>query len=163
MVKEISQLSINRQKKRASIQLYYENNPNAKDADIAKLYNVSNKTVSKWNRRKYFTDKVRERKTKMNNKIKRFLITRAKNKFTGIENASCRKLSEQIKNKFNINISKTTVNNWLNQILSKPKKARKTFLLRQKDKNKRIEFTKYIDDNKIDGKQIFFTTKKDSS
>ena len=69
----------------------------------------------------------------MNNKIKRFLIKRAKNKFTRIENASCRKLAEQIKNKFNINISKTTVNNWLNQILSKPKKARKTFLLRQKD------------------------------
>ena len=130
---------------------------------MAKLYDISNKTASKQKRRKYFTDKVRTRKTKMNNKIKRFLITRAKNKFTGIENASCRKLSEQIKNKFNINISKTTVNNWLNQILSKPKKARKTFLLRQKDKNKRIEFTKYIDDNKIDGKQIFFTTKKDSS
>ena len=39
-------------------------------------------------------------------------------------------------------------------------KAKKTFLLKEKDKDKRIEFSKMIMEKKIVGKDIFFTDEK---
>ena len=43
-----------------------------------------------------------------------------------------------------MNVSFVTLNNWLKKILKKPIKAKKTFLLKEKDKNKRIKFKEMI-------------------
>ena len=96
----------------------------------------------------------------MTKKIKNFLLNKAKNKFAGIDNASSRKLAILIEKRFKIKISFVTVNNWLRSLLKKPIKAKKTFLLRERDKIKRNKFKKMIEDKKIQGKNIFFTDEK---
>ena len=117
-------------------------------------------TVNRWKKKNDFVDKDRKRKSKLTKKKKIFLLIKAANKYTGINNASCRKLAKQIKYKFSLDISPVTVNNWLRKLLKKPIKAKTTFLLKEKDKNKRIEFSKMIKEKKIIGKQIFFTDEK---
>ena len=52
------------------------------------------------------------------------------------------------------------MNKWLNKLINKPKKATTTFILEDKDKDKRIQFANWIKDNKINGKSIFFTDEK---
>ena len=96
----------------------------------------------------------------MSKKIKNFLLANAKNKFTGINNASCRKLAILISRKFKIKVSFVTVNNWLKKILKSPIKAKKTFFLRDKDKDRRVDFKEMIKEKKIEGKDIFFTDEK---
>ena len=119
MAKKIK-LNIFRQKKRSAIQILAQNYPNLKNSDIAEIVGTSNMTVSRWKSKFRFTDKKRKRKTKMTKEIKIFLIKNAKNKFTGINNASSRKLSIKIKKKFNINISYGTINIWLSKLFKKP-------------------------------------------
>jgi len=48
----------------------------------------------------------------------------------------------------------------LSKLFKKPIKAKKTFSLREKDKNKRLEFLKMLKQNNIYGKDIFFTDEK---
>ena len=52
------------------------------------------------------------------------------------------------------------MNKWLNKLINKPKKATTTFILEDKDKDKRIQFANWIKDNNIKGKSIFFTDEK---
>ena len=96
----------------------------------------------------------------MTKNIKAFLINKAKNKFTGIDNASSRKIALLVSKKFKIKVSFVTINNWLRKLLRRPIRAKKTFLLRDKDKNKRIKFKDMIMEKKIKGKNIFFTDEK---
>ena len=117
-------------------------------------------TVSRWKRKDNFTDKKRERKSKMTKEIKNFLLKKCKNKFTGANKASSRKLSKEIKKYFNIQVSHMTVNTWLKKILNKPIKTTKTFYMKNKDKTKRIEFAKMINEKSLSGRNIFFTDEK---
>ena len=48
----------------------------------------------------------------------------------------------------------------MKKLLKRPIKAKKTFLLRDKDKDKRIDFKEMIKEKKIEGKDIFFTDEK---
>lgn len=160
MAKKITLTSIDRQKKRAAIQVYFQKYPNVSDSEMANIFGVSRGMVSKWKNRRFFTEQKRNRKSNLNSNIRKFLIKKAANKFTGIDEASSRKLSQEIMNKFSVYISKTTVNKYLNKILNKPKKATTTFILKEKDKTRRIEFANMILDQKISGKSIFFTDEK---
>jgi len=160
MVKKNITYSIQRQQKRAAIQVYHKKFPNVSDKELSRIFEISRTTVSKWKNKVNFQDTKRKRKSKLSRDIKRYLLKRARNKYTGIDGASSRKLSIEIRNKFSLNISKTTINNWLNRLLNKPVKAKKTFILRKKDKDKRIEFANYIINNNISGKSIFFTDEK---
>ena len=135
-----SELNLLRQRRRSAIQLYIREHPDEKMNNIAKIFKVSPVTVAKWKKRDSFIDL--KRKTKMTKKIKNFLLSKAKNKFTGIDNASSRKLAIQIEKRFKIKISFVTVNNWLRSLLKKPIKARKTFLLRERDKKKELNLKK---------------------
>ena len=153
-------LNIIRQKKRSVIQVLATKYPNLKNKEIAKIIGTSSMTVSRWKNRTSFTDKKRKRPTKMSKIIKNYLIRKAKNQFTGINNASTRKLSQEIKRKFNIDVSHVTINFWLQKILKKPIKAKKTFYLRNKDKRRRLEFLEMIKQKNISGKDIFFTDEK---
>ena len=96
----------------------------------------------------------------MSKDIKNFLLKRAANKFSGVNKASSRQLSKDIKKKFHIDISHGTINLWLKKLLKKPIKAKKTFYLREKDKIRRLEFYDMIREKNISGKDIFFTDEK---
>ena len=94
MVKKApSELNLLRQRRRSAIQLYIREHPDEKMNVIAKLFKVSPVTVAKWRKRDSFLDSKRKRKTKMTKKIKNFLLSNAKNKFTGVCNSSSRKLA----------------------------------------------------------------------
>ena len=56
-----------------------------------------------------------------------------------------------------MSVSHVTINNWLRKLLKRPIKAKKTFFLRQKDKNRRLEFLDMIKEKNLSGKDIFFT------
>ena len=156
--KNINQIRI---KRRCSIQFFSKKYPDISNANIAKIFGVSPMTVSRWKDKDYFFDKIRKRKTKMTREIKNFLIRKCKNKFTGINNASSRKVAKAIKKYFNIKISHMTINIWLKKIFkNNPIKATKTFYLKKKDKKRRIEFANMIIGKKISGRQIFFTDEK---
>ena len=96
----------------------------------------------------------------MTKEIKNFLLKKCKNRFTGVNKARSRKLSKEIKKYFNIEVSHMTVNTWLKTILKKPIKATKTFFMKYKDKTKRIEFAKMINEKGLSGRNIFFTDEK---
>jgi len=108
----------------------------------------------------YFVDTKRKRKTKMTKAIKNFLLSKAKNKFTGIDNASSRKIASLFFKKFKIKVSFVTVNNWLRKILKRPIKAKKIFLLKNRDKNKSLKFKEMSYDKNLKGKNIFFMDEK---
>ena len=157
MVKELNLL---RQKKRSAIQIIAQKNPDLKNCEIAQIVGTSEMTVTRWKSKTTFTDKTRKRKTKMSKEIKNFLLKKASNKFSGINKASSRQLSKEIKKKFNIYISHGTINLWLRKLLEKPIKAKKTFYLKEKDKKRRLEFYEMIKSKNIAGKDIFFTDEK---
>ncbi len=54
-------------------------------------------------------------------------------------------------------ISHSTVNKLLNKVLTRPRKAKTTFKLTDTNKDKRIELIQWVKDNKVKGKDIFFT------
>lgn len=155
-----TELNLLRQKKRCTIQLLSQKFPNLTNVQIAKIVGVTSMTVSNWKNKKYFSDAKRKRKSKLTKKIKNFLLRNAKNKFSGVNKASSRRLSLKLKKTFNIDISFQQVNVWLRKILRKPIRAKKTFLLKNKDKKKRIEFGEMIIKKNIKGKNIFFTDEK---
>ena len=120
-------LNIIRQQKRTAIQVLHSQYPYLKNKEIAEIIGTSVMTVSRWKSGINFTDKKRKRTTKMSKNIKNFLIRKAKNQFTGINNASTRKLSQELKRKFNIDFSHVAINRWLQKIFKKPMKVKKTF------------------------------------
>ena len=147
-------------KKRCAIQLLCKKYPEYSYAKVAEIIGVTPMTVSRWKGKNYFIEQKRRRKSLMTRSIKNFFIKRCKNKFTGINKASSRRLSKELKRYFNIVVSHSTVNSWLKKIFKSPIKATKTFLLRNKDKKRRIEFAKMILEKKISGRNIFFTDEK---
>jgi len=121
MVNKIpSELNLLRQRRRSSIQLYTKEHPNEKLNNLAKLFHVTPMTVTKWKNKDYFVDTTKKRMSKMPKKIKYFLLNKAKNKFTGINNASSRKLAFEIEKIFKLKVSFVTINNWLRKILKRP-------------------------------------------
>ena len=156
----VSHLNILRQKKRSAIQILAKENPNMKNTEIAKFIGTSKMTVTRWKNKANFLDRKRKRKTKLSKNIKNFLLKKASNKFTGVNKASSRKLAGEIQRKFNINVSHATINIWLRKLLKKPIRAKKTFYLKKKDKNRRIDFYDMIKEEKISGRDIFFTDEK---
>ena len=54
-------------------------------------------------------------------------------------------------------ISKSTICKYLNKELRKPRKLRKVFALNEKNKMRRIEYCQKLINDKIIGKNIFFT------
>ena len=139
---KISNIKETRIKQRAGIQLFCKNNPKIKIRDVANTLGVSPMSVSRWKNKNYFQDIKRKRRTKMIREIKNFLLKKSRNKFTGVDKASTRILKLELQKKFNLYISHVTINNWLRKLLHKPIKAKKTFLLREKDKNRRRKFYK---------------------
>ena len=83
-------------RKRYAIQLFCKKYPDVSNAKVAQIFEVSPLAVSRWKKIKYLNDKKRERKTKMTRDIKNFLLKKCRNKFTGINKASSRKLSKEI-------------------------------------------------------------------
>ena len=73
-----SKLSLPRQRKRCTIQLYKIEHAEEKSKKIAQIFKVSPMTVSKWIKKDSFYDSIRKRKTKMTKKIKNFLLANAK-------------------------------------------------------------------------------------
>ena len=101
MVKKIhSQLNLQRQKIRSTIQVLSKKFPNKTDRNISKMLGVSPMTVNRWKKKDNFIDKKRKRKSKLTKKLISFLLKKAANKFTGINNTNYRKLAKQIKYKF---------------------------------------------------------------
>ena len=82
------------------------------------------------------------------------LVELAENKPTSI--ASSRKLVKDMK-KIGINISKSSICNYLNERLGKPRKIKPVFALNDRNKAKRVEYCQKLIDNNIIGKNIFFT------
>ena len=156
----VSHLNILRQKKRSAIQILAKENPNMKNTEIAKFIGTSKMTVTRWKNKANFLDRKRKRKTKLSKNIKNFLLKKASNKFTGKNKASSRKIAGEIQRKFNINVSHATINIWLRKLLKKPIIEKKSFYLEKKDKNRRIDFYDMIKEEKISGRDIFFTDEK---
>ena len=96
----------------------------------------------------------------MSNKIKSYIKKTAGDKLTGREGASSRIMAMKLFRKFKIKRTAPTVNKWLNTVIGKPKKGRRTFLLREKDRIKSMKFCSKIEEKKIKAKHIFFTDEK---
>ena len=116
---------------------------------IADKYSVCVATVQKWKDRDYVKEPKRKRKTKFNRYVKNFMYKLAANKFTGSEKASSRKIARRIRRKFKFSIGHTTVNNYLRQMLKRPRRAQKSFVCTHKFKEQRLEFATYINENKF--------------
>ena len=56
-----------------------------------------------------------------------------------------------LKKKFSLKFSHSTVNNWLNKELDKPRKTKIRFLLKRRDKEARKEFCQIIINIEITG------------
>ena len=97
----------------------------------------------------------------MSRDIKNFLLKKAANKFSGVNKASSRQLSKDIKKKFHIYVSHGTINLWLKKLLKKPIKAKKTFFLREDDKINRLKFYDMIKKKIFPVKIFSLPTKKD--
>lgn len=110
----------------------------------------------KWMNYSKFKGK-RKRKSKFNDEEKEYLCEKVKGKIVGKEGSSSRRLTNEFVEKFNKNISHTTVNSILNQGLSKPLKVLNTFHLTKSHENKRVKFAEYILNNNINTDNIFFT------
>ena len=147
-------------RKRCAIQLFCKKYPKYSNTQVGIILGVSPMTISRWKGKDYFFDKKRKRKSLMTRMIKNFLIKRCKNKFTGINKASSRRLAKEIRRCFNLSVSHATINSWLKKIFKAPIKATKTFLLRNKDKKRRIDFAQMLLEKKISGRNIFFTDEK---
>ena len=120
-------------KLRAYVQVEMKINPKATYQEIAKKLGVSTSFVYKWAHRDTCERKQRKKK-KLPNKIKSYIKKTAGDKLTGREGASSRIMAMKLFRKFKIKRTAPTVNKWLNTVIGKPKKGRRTFLLREKDR-----------------------------
>mgnify|MGYP006372178767 FL=1 len=132
---------------------------------LAEKFKVSFKTAMKWKSCKTEVETHRKKRTvkkpyKFNRYIKSYIIKEAGNKLTGIQFASSKDMTEKINTKFKTNLSKTTVSRYLKKVLSKAYKIKKSFVLTEDNIKKRYDFCKTLIENKISGKDIFFTDEK---
>ena len=100
IVKIIIELTMEKQKNRSAIQLYYKLHHDSKDIEIAKIFHTTPNTVAKYKKRRILQTKTEREKNKLNQKIKNYIKKQAINKFTGIYSAISRKLVHKIKYKF---------------------------------------------------------------
>lgn len=127
---------------------------------ISETLGVSIPTVQKWKNRESTKSKTRKRKGKLSFEVKRFIYKQAKDKFTGIEHASSRKLANRVNRKFKLDVCHSTINNYLRKAFKRPRRARTTFKLTDINKDSRKRFAAYILENNIKGRDIFFTDEK---
>jgi transposase len=128
---------------------------------MAEKFGVSTRTVQKWKVRDSSRRKKRVQKSsKVTKDIKRFLVENCQNKFSGIDGASCRKMSAKIAKHFNVSLSKSTVNTYLNRLIGKPMNAGKTFFLSPENKEVRRNFAQWIIEKDLKGRDIIFTDEK---
>ena len=97
---------------------------------------VNINTVRRWKNTKSIISKKRVTKTrKINREKKAYIRSLASDKFKGVDKASSREIARKLKIRYkDFEISRTTVNNCLKSILSKPRKAGKTFLLTENNR-----------------------------
>ena len=117
---------------------------------IAEKYKVSVPTVMKWKDRTTPIIQKRKRKKKLNRIIRKFIYINTADKFTGVDKASTRKIANRIQGKFGLSVSRTTVSKCCKEMLRKPIKAGKAFLLTMKNQERRVEFAKYMLDIPLD-------------
>ena len=128
-----------------------------KPAEILKKYKEKYKSLkltyqklNYWKSIKFNKPIVRKKKLNENEIEK--LVELAENKPTSI--ASSRKLVKDMK-KIGINISKSSICNYLNQRLGKPRKIKPVFALNDRNKGKRVQYYQKLIDDNIIGKKYF--------
>ena len=124
--------------------------------EISDILKIRPSLAWKWSHFEKFKGKD-SRKYKFTKEEKEFLCNQADGKVTGLERASSRELQNIFKEKYNKDISHSTVNSILNKGLSKPLKIVNTFVLTKEHELKRLDFAKYIEKNKITSDKILFT------
>lgn len=128
---------------------------------IERTLSFSRTSIRIWINRPDLQPKKRvKKKLKVTQEIKDFCCELAKNKWTGKDGASCRKITTVVNKEFNTNLHYTTINSILRKSLSRPIKCKNTFLLNEKQKEKRLLFCKWVIDNQVKGDDIFFTDEK---
>jgi len=129
--------------------------------EIRKITGKSRTLVYKWIKRTDIKPKIRQRKLKMKDSTKDFIINECKGKQTIRDKASSRKIADKvISQNYENHICHSTVNNLLRRELAMSKKIGKTFYLTHENKIARVKFAQMIIDNGIKGKYIFFTDEK---
>ena len=133
--------------------------------ELAKKFKVSFKTAKRWKDCKTEFQTQRKKRTvkkpyKFNKKIKSFIIKEAGNKLTSIQFVSSKDMTEKINENFGIGLSQTTVRRYLKKVLSRAYKIKRSFTLTEENMRERYEFCKTLIENKIKGKDIFFTDEK---
>ena len=83
---------------------------------IAEKYHVTPVTVMKWKKRKFITDKPRNRISKLKPKHIEYIKKIADGKFTGIDQASSRMIAYNLQRKFNRNLKKMVLILFFGQI-----------------------------------------------
>ena len=129
--------------------------------EIRKITGKSRTLVYKWIKRTDIKPKIRQRKLKMKDSTKDFIINECKGKQTIRDNASSRKIADKvISQNYENHICHSTVNNLLRKELAMSRKIGKTFYLTHENKIARVKFAQMIIDDGIKGKDIFFTDEK---
>ena len=123
---------------------------------INKILKIKSSLAWKWSHFNNFYGKG-YRKSKFTENEKEFLCKQAEGKIAGLGGASSRDLEKIFKEKFNKNISHTTVNTILNRGLSRPLKVVNTFILTNEHEEKRRKFADFILENKLSSEKILFT------
>lgn len=102
----------------------------------------------------------RTKPLKITPEMEQFAVNIAKNKWTGKDGASCRLIANTLNKEFQTQVHYTNVNKMLKKNLSKPIKAKNTFLLNDVQKQKRVKFCEWVIENQLKGEDIFFTDEK---
>ena len=133
-----------------------------KPKEIADLFHLSKQRVNYW---LHHTIKKRKRRTKLNRREINLIVKWAKDKPIMEKKVSARNIQikfNKLRNKFKEKkkkkiISLSTANRVLNKHIGKPRVIRRVFYLKPFEKNKRIQFCKFMKKNKIGPENIFFT------
>ena len=123
---------------------------------IRRILDVSRMLAWKWSHFDKF-EASGKRKTKLDENEKQFLLKKTEGKIIGIDAPSSRELKKEFFEEFNKKISHTTINNTLNQNLTKPLRIINTFFLTDSHEEKRKKFAKFILENNINTDNLFFT------
>ena len=113
--------------------------------------------------------KCKDKNKKVKSDIKQFIIKNAGDKLTCSQGASANSIAHKIMKKFktkystrdkDFKLSCSTVRRWMNILLTPARKLKKSFALKEKELNERINFCRKICENKDKFKNIFFTDEK---
>lgn len=137
-------------------------NAGMKPIDIANLFHITKQRVNYWIDREI---RKRKRRTKLNRNEINQIIKWARDKPIVEKNVSAKNIQikfNKLPKKFKDHrkrktISLSTANRVLNKFIGKPRVIRKVFYLRPNDKKLRVEFCKFMKENKIGPEDIFFT------